>query len=78
MYTVGMISRDSIKTEVFTTYDDARKDIKVWVNTVLNNNAVDKRITTITRNSSNSVVTIREEFYTHDYGKILVFLSKSN
>lgn len=78
MYTVGMISRDNIKTSAFNTYEAAIKDIKVWKQVILNNHIVEKRITTINRNSNNVVTTIREEFYTADYGKIIVFLSENN
>lgn len=78
MYTVGMISKDSIKTESYTDLKEAFASFKCWRNCIMNNNVVNKRVTLSSRDEAEEIIFIKDIFHVKYGDSITTFISKNS
>ena len=78
MFTVGLISKECIKTYSYDSLEEARKELKEWRNAFLNNNSVESYTTIIERDMCNTVKSIKLIFrLEHSLDLYYMFLSKN-
>lgn len=78
MFTVGLISKECIKTYNYDSLELARKELKEWRNAFLNNNSVESYTTIIERDRCNTVKSIKLIFkLEHSRDLSYMFLSKN-
>lgn len=78
MFTVGLISKECIKTYNYDSLELAKKELKEWKNAFLNNNSVESYTTIIERDGCNTVESIKYIFrLEHSLDLYYMFLSKN-
>jgi hypothetical protein len=80
MFTVGLISRECIKTYNYTSLELAKEELKSWKSIFMNNHNVKSYTTIIERDGNdNSIKSIKYIFgLEHTLGLYYMFLSKNN
>ena len=78
MFTVGLLSKERIKTYSYDSLELARKELKEWRNAFLNNNSVESYTTIIERDRCNTVKSIKLIFkLEHSRDLSYMFLSEN-
>ena len=78
MFTVGLISKDRIKTYNYDSLELAKKELKEWRNAFLNNNSVESYTTIIERDRCNTVKSTKLIFkLEHSRDLSYMFLSEN-
>jgi hypothetical protein len=78
MFTVGLISKECIKTYNYTSLELARRELKTWKKSFINNNNVKSYTTIIERDECNTVESIKYIFrLEHSLDLYYMFLSKN-
>ena len=78
MFTVGLISKECIKTYNYDSLELAKKELKEWRNAFLNNNSVESYTTIIERDRCNTVKSIKLIFkLEHSRDLSYMFLSEN-
>lgn len=79
MYTVGLISKSTLRTFYYKSFEEADKEFKYWRNSFKKNNVVEASTTTIERNSADVITSIKTIFrVAHQYEYYIMFLSRSD
>lgn len=79
MYTVGLISKSTLRTFYYKSFEEADKEFKYWRNCFKKNNVVEASTTTIERNSADVITSIKTIFrVAHTYEDYTMFLSRSD
>ena len=77
MFTVGLISKECMKTYNYASLKKKKKELKEWRNAFLNNNSVESYTTIIERDGCNTVESIKYIFrLEHSLDLYYMFLSK--
>ena len=78
MFTVGLLSKERIKTYNYDSLELAKKEFKEWRNAFLNNNSVESYTTIIERDGCNTVKSIKLIFKLgHSRDLSYMFLSEN-
>lgn len=79
MYTVGLISKSTLRTFYYKSFEEANKEFKSWRNCFKNNNVVEASTTVIERNSADVITSIKTVFrVAHQCEASIMFLSRSD
>lgn len=78
MFTVGLLSKECIKTYNYDSLELAKKELKEWRNAFLNNNSVESYTTIIERDRCSTIESIKLIFkLEHSRDLSYMFLSKN-
>lgn len=79
MYIVGLISKSTLRTFYYKSFEEADKEFKHWRANFKNNNVVEASTTVIERNSANVITSVKTIFrVAYQYESYIMFLSRSD
>lgn len=78
MYTIGLVSKECLKTFNYASIELAQRELKVWKNSFISNNNVESYTTIIERNECNTIESIKYIFrLKHSLDLYYMFVSKN-
>lgn len=77
MWVLGLINEnDCCKTYVYSSYEEAKKELDSFKKMFQNNNSVERSTTIVVRDIFDRVEQVKIVFELRDYNKSIMFLSK--
>lgn len=77
MYTVGLISKSTLRTFCYKSFEEADKEYKYWLGCFKSNNVVESRTTIIERDCADKIISVKNIFKVdHDSDLYFMILSK--
>lgn len=77
MWVLGLINEnDCCKTYVYSSYEEAKKELDSFKKMFKNNNVVERSTTMVVRDICDRVEQVKIVFELRDYNKSIMFLSK--
>lgn len=78
MFTVGLISKDCVKTYNYASLEEARRELENWKNVFICNNSVDSYTTIIEKDRCDTIKSVNYIFrLEHSLDLYYMFLSKN-